>query len=431
MMHIDFFGRARVGLALLAPSAFAALLCTAGTAAAQVIIGGEGSGEISAVCSADGRLYVTVDSDDCGGGLDFYPQTGLRVGSTTTGTTFAMDGTATFNANTTTFNGRVVSTNLYNGGLVSTGRLEVFNGAKLDALSVTNRTTMNVALVNTLSVTNGTDLGALTVTNNTLLRGALTVNQQAALNGGANIGGTTNVAALAVAGGLSVAPGAAVDMGGNRITNIGAPVAATDAANRGYVDANIATANAQAAALDGRVTVVDGRVTQVDGRVTQVDGRVTALDQRVTNVAAVQGAEILAITEVNSTQAGQIASLQSLTASQGGQISAVQQVNAVQASQISDLQTGQAALFDLAAINRREVGKANEGVALALAMESPALPPGTSFALSGGVGYYQNRTAATTAVSARIGRNASASAGVGVGLNTGEVGARGGFQVAW
>jgi hypothetical protein len=417
MMHVDFCRRARVRLALIAPSAFATLLCTAGAAAAQVTIGGEGVGEISAVCSADGRLYVTVDSEDCGGGLDFYPETGLRIGSTTTGTTFAVDGTATFNANTTTFNGRVVSTNFYNGGVVSTGRLEVFNGAKLDALSVTNRTTMNVALISTLSVTNGTDLGALTVTNNTLMRGALTVNQQAVLNGGATIGGTTSVAALAVAGGLTIAPGAAVDMGGNRVTNIGAPVAATDAANRGYVDANIANANAQTAALDGRVT--------------QVDGRVTALDQRVTEVAATQGAEILAITEVNVAQAGQIASLQSLTANQGGQISAVQQVNAVQASQISDLQTGQAALFDLAAINRREVGKANEGVAMALAMESPALPPGTSFAVSGGVGYYQNRTAATTAVSARIGRNASASAGVGVGLNTGEVGARGGFQVAW
>jgi trimeric autotransporter adhesin len=64
-------------------------------------------------------------------------------------------------------------------------------------------------------------------------------------------------------------------------------------------------------------------------------------------------------------------------------------------------------------------------------MESPALPAGTSFALSGGIGYYQNRSAATTAFTARVGKNASVSAGVGFGLNTGEVGARGGFQVAW
>ncbi|WJY19212.1 YadA-like family protein [Alteriqipengyuania flavescens] len=32
---------------------------------------------------------------------------------------------------------------------------------------------------------------------------------------------------------------------------------------------------------------------------------------------------------------------------------------------------------------------------------------------------------------ARVGDNASVSAGVGVGFNSGEVGARGGFQVAW
>ncbi len=107
-------------------------------------------------------------------------------------------------------------------------------------------------------------------------------------------------------------------------------------------------------------------------------------------------------------------------------------------SQLSSLQAGQALiddqvvqLFNLSDINRREVQKANEGVAMALAMESPALPSGTNFALSGGVGYYNKRSAATTAISARIGQNASISGGVGVGLNSGEVGARGGFQVAW
>ena len=32
---------------------------------------------------------------------------------------------------------------------------------------------------------------------------------------------------------------------------------------------------------------------------------------------------------------------------------------------------------------------------------------------------------------ARVGTNASVSAGVGVGFDSGEVGARGGFQIAW
>ncbi|MEL6542359.1 MAG: YadA-like family protein, partial [Pseudomonadota bacterium] len=81
--------------------------------------------------------------------------------------------------------------------------------------------------------------------------------------------------------------------------------------------------------------------------------------------------------------------------------------------------------------NRELINRANEGVAMALAMESPSLQPGTNFALSGGVGYFQDRGAGSLAFSARISENASFSAGMGVGLDSGEVGARGGFQVAW
>ena len=108
----------------------------------------------------------------------------------------------------------------------------------------------------------------------------------------------------------------------------------------------------------------------------------------------------------------------------GGQLSALQSGMALIDDQVTQL-------FDLNNLNRRDIRRANEGVAMALAMESPALPEGTSFALSGGVGYYQNRSAATTAFTARVGKHASVSGGVGVGFNSGEVGARGGFQFAW
>lgn len=105
---------------------------------------------------------------------------------------------------------------------------------------------------------------------------------------------------------------------------------------------------------------------------------------------------------------------------------------------ISSLQTTQAAqgvlintLFDLADDNRREIHKANEGVAMALAMESPSLPAGANFAIAGGVGYFNNRSAGTASFTARIGSMTSFSAGVGMGFNSGEVGARAGFQHAW
>lgn len=52
-------------------------------------------------------------------------------------------------------------------------------------------------------------------------------------------------------------------------------------------------------------------------------------------------------------------------------------------------------------------------------------------ALSGGVGYYNNASAASMAATARVSEKATISAGLGVGFETGEVGARGGFQVVW
>lgn len=89
------------------------------------------------------------------------------------------------------------------------------------------------------------------------------------------------------------------------------------------------------------------------------------------------------------------------------------------------------ALFDLTDQLQGGIEQANEGVAMALAMESPAVPAGASFALSGGVGNYNGRTSLALAISTAVGEKASVSAGVGVGANSGEVGTRAGFQIAW
>jgi hypothetical protein len=126
-----------------------------------------------------------------------------------------------------------------------------------------------------------------------------------------------------------------------------------------------------------------------------------------------------------------ITTLQTTVAAQGTSITALQATQATQGASITALQGQTATLFDLSDINRRGIRKANEGVAMALAMETPGIPTGANFALSGGIGYYEDRTAATAAFSARVGEMSAVSAGVGVGLNTGEVGARAGFQMAW
>jgi hypothetical protein len=88
-------------------------------------------------------------------------------------------------------------------------------------------------------------------------------------------------------------------------------------------------------------------------------------------------------------------------------------------------------LFDQNNRQDRNINKANEGVAMALAMETPAVPAGSSFALSGGVGGFQGKHSLATAVAAAVGEKASVSAGMGVGLDSGEIGYRAGFQIAF
>lgn len=112
----------------------------------------------------------------------------------------------------------------------------------------------------------------------------------------------------------------------------------------------------------------------------------------------------------------------------------VAQLNAATAGIGSSLVGIEADIADLYADNRhqdRQIGKANEGVAMALAMESPNIPAGSHFALSGGIGGYQGKHSLATAVSAALGEKATVSAGLGYGLNSGEVGYRAGFQVAF
>ena len=119
----------------------------------------------------------------------------------------------------------------------------------------------------------------------------------------------------------------------------------------------------------------------------------------------------------NTTLLGTVATLQSSQATQGTAISA--------------LQSDSVTLFDLTRDNRDDIREANEGVAMALAMDSPTVPSGAKMALSGGIGYFKNRTALATAISVAVSEMSSVSAGLGYGFNSKEVGARAGFQIAW
>jgi hypothetical protein len=68
---------------------------------------------------------------------------------------------------------------------------------------------------------------------------------------------------------------------------------------------------------------------------------------------------------------------------------------------------------------------------MALAMDSPSVPAGARFAVSGGLGCFKNRTSLATAISVAVSEMSSVSAGLAYGFNSKEVGARAGVQFAW
>ena len=88
-------------------------------------------------------------------------------------------------------------------------------------------------------------------------------------------------------------------------------------------------------------------------------------------------------------------------------------------------------LFDLGHQNQRDIREANEGVAMALAMDTPNIPAGAHFAVSSGVGYFKNRAALATAVAMAVGEMSQLSAGVSYGFDSKNVGARAGVQFAF
>ena len=68
---------------------------------------------------------------------------------------------------------------------------------------------------------------------------------------------------------------------------------------------------------------------------------------------------------------------------------------------------------------------------MALAMESPIIMPGKTFGVAGGFGYFNERVAGSASFGYRISDSTVFTGGVGVGFDSGEVGARAGFQASW
>ena len=128
------------------------------------------------------------------------------------------------------------------------GALDVSGAATLGSAAVTGNLTINT---NKFTVTSGEGntsiAGTLGVTNAATFSDSLTVSGATTLNGNITLGnasgdtitvtGTPTFAESAdFDGGFTVAGSQTVDMGGNKVTNIGTPTQSTDATTKAYVD---------------------------------------------------------------------------------------------------------------------------------------------------------------------------------------------------
>ena len=215
---------------------------------------------------------------------------------------------------------------------------------------------------------------------------------------------------------------------------------------------NQAQATGAAATAIGNLAQATGTNSTAFGNSAQATAaNTTAIGQnaRATfagSTAIGQGATTTAINQVTLGGAGSSVRVGDIAASTAAQQATTATIATIDANgvlgrstlNIAGIQNSfnafQGQLDDLFNDSRRQdrgIDKANEGVAMALALESPAVPSGAHFAISGGIGGYQGKHSLATAISAAIGEMSTVSAGVGFGLNSGEIGYRAGFQVAF
>ena len=81
--------------------------------------------------------------------------------------------------------------------------------------------------------------------------------------------------------------------------------------------------------------------------------------------------------------------------------------------------------------NRKDIRRNEEGIALALAMESPFVPLSQSSAIAAGFGVFRDSSAFALSGAFRVDDNVQFSAGLGVGLDHSSVGARVGVIFSW
>ena len=193
------------------------------------------------------------------------------TGGTTTDTLVATTSIQTpiLNATTANIGTANVTTATIGTANVATGNIGTAN-VTTATIGTANVTTATIGTANVATATIGT---ANVTTGNIGTANVMTANIVTANAATGNIG-TANVTTA-----LNVSPGATINMGGNRLMNVAAPVAGTDAANKSYVDANVGVVASDVATLSNRV---DRELATVNTRLADLGHR---SDQAFSGVA--------------------------------------------------------------------------------------------------------------------------------------------------
>lgn len=211
------------------------------------------------------------------------------------------------------------------------------------------------------------------------------------------------IASIAIGPSASAAGADAVALGAASLASSASAIAIGRLSNASGIGST-AIGNTAAATADGSVALGQGSIAN---QVNTVSVGAVGTERRIVNVAA-------------GTAATDAVNLSQLSA-----------VNAGLSNSLAAIGADTIELFELANRNRHNIRDANEGVAMALAMDTPAIPAGAKIAVSGGLGYFKNRVSFASAISVAVGQMSSVSAGLGYGINSKEIGARAGFQLAW
>ena len=154
-----------------------------------------------------------------------------------------------------------------------------------------NASSGNIVAAGTISGTDVTASGDLEVTGGTTLNGAVNIGN--ASSDTITVAGTTTFTpSVDFDGGLTVAGSQTIDMGANRITNIGTPTQATDASTKAYVDSvkqaldikdscRVATEAAISGTYNNGTGGVGATLTYGSNGAISVDGVTLILNDRV------------------------------------------------------------------------------------------------------------------------------------------------------